>query len=465
VTATRTGALPRLTVMANCPNCGAPIDFGEGTNAFQCDHCRSQLLVTGHGRVLSYFVAPKIEAARAISAARFAQDSARGPLRTGEARLFFLPYYRLTATDVRWQRPEPEPPEPPPEPGEGESGTSTPLGVLLRQLVPDRDPEEIECRDRAIERNFVAVDLPGLSLYSLGMRPNALRLELYRREALDALGHVVGIEMSAEAALATGRKTGDGMDVACRAVVGAVLSVVHFPFWLVEILRRPRSLSLTIVDAVSQAVIDRDVDAAIVERLGKPASGAPSVVGFRPLVCPNCGWDLPVAPEHVIFYCGSCFRAWRIAGDELVELPHDFAATPDSGSRVAAAEHLPFWSLRAAVGDEAPQSFLAPAFRYRRARSLVELTAALSRVASSLAKGSSRPPRAHGGFFDEADAAALALLAHAGASPRSFTRAERYRHESIRIESAELVWLPFAADAYSLRDALCGMAVTRVLLL
>jgi predicted RNA-binding Zn-ribbon protein involved in translation (DUF1610 family) len=461
VTAVGAGSAPRLTVVANCPNCGAPIDFGEGTNAFRCDHCGSQLLVTGHGRVLSYFVAPKVEAASAISAARLAQDQSRGPLRTGEARLFFLPYYRLTATDVRWQRPEPEPPEPPPEP-DGESGTSAPLGIILRQLVPDRDPEEIECRDRAIERNFIAVDLTGLSLYSLGMRPNALRLELYRREALDTLGHVVGIEMSAETALATGRKTGDGTDVACRAVVGAVLSVVHFPFWFVEILRRPRLRSLTVVDAISQAVVDRDVDGAFLERLGKPASGDPSVIGFRPLVCPNCGWDLPVTPEHVIFYCGSCARAWRIAGNELVEISHGFAAAPAGNQEV---EHLPFWSLRAAVGDDDPQSFLAPSFRYRRARSLVELTAALSRAASSLAKGTSRPPRAHGGFFDEADAAALALLAHAGAAPRSFTRAERYRGESIRVESAELVWLPFAAEAYSLRDALCGTAVTRALLL
>ena len=462
MTIPRGGAAPRLTVATNCPNCGAAIDFSEGSNALRCDHCRSQLLVTGHGRVLSYFVAPRVQAPLAVSAARRAQEQDRGPLRAGEARLFFLPYYRLTATDVRWQRPEPEPPEPAPGPGDGESSSSPALDLLVRRLA-ERDPDEIECDDRAIERNFIAVDLPGVSLYSLGMRPNALRLELYRREPLGALGHVVGIEMSAEAALATGRKTGDGSDVACRAVVGAVLSVVYFPFWFVEI-RRPQSRSLTIVDAVSQTVLDRDVDAAILERLGRPAAGDPSVVGLRPLVCPNCGWELPVTPHHVIFYCGSCARAWRITGDELVEIPHAFAAAPPSGAR-APAEHLPFWALRATVGDETPQSFLAPAFRYRRARSLVDLTASLSRIAGSLSKDSSPPPRAHGGFYDEADAAALSLLAQAGAPPRTFTRAERYRDESIRVDGAELVWLPFVADAYSLRDAFCGAAITRMLLL
>jgi DNA-directed RNA polymerase subunit RPC12/RpoP len=461
MTAARGRAAPSLTVATNCPNCGAAIDFSEGSNALRCDHCRSQLLVTGHGRVLSYFVAPRVEAAAATSAARRAQEGP-GPLRTGEARLFFLPYYRFTATDVRWQRPEPEPPEPPPEPGDGESASSPAVDLLIRRLA-ERDPDEIECDDRAIERNFTAVALPGLSLYSLGMRPSALRLELYRREPLGAFGHVVGVEMSAETALATGRKTGDGSDIACRAVVGTVLSVVYFPFWFVEI-RRPQSRSLTIVDGVSRTVVDRDVDCAILERLGKPAAGEPSVIGLRPLVCPNCGWELPVMPQHVIFYCGSCARAWRIAGDELVEIPHAFAAAPSSGAR-APAEHLPFWALRAAVGSEAPQSFLAPAFRYRRARSLVDLTASLSRLAGALSKGSSPPPRAHGGFYDQTDAAALALLAEAGAPPRSFTRAERYRDESIRVDGAELVWLPFVADAYSLRDPFCGAAITRSLLL
>jgi DNA-directed RNA polymerase subunit RPC12/RpoP len=449
-------------VATNCPNCGATIDFGEGSNALRCDHCRSQLLVTGHGRVLSYFVAPRVQAAPAASAARRAQEEGRGPLRTGEARLFFLPYYRFTATDVRWQRPEPEPPEPAPQPGDGEFGSSPVIDLLIRRLA-ERDPDEIECDDRVIERNFIALALPGLSLYSQGMRPSALRLELYRREPLGALGHVVGVEMSAETALATGRKTGDGSDVACRAVVGTVLSVVYFPFWFVEI-RRPQSRSLTIVDGVSRTVVERDVDCAILERLGKPAAGEPSVIGLRPLVCPNCGWELPVTPQHVIFYCGSCARAWRIAGDDLVEIPHVFAAVPPSGGRPP-AEHLPFWALRAAIGDEAPQSFLAPAFRYRRARSLVDLTASLSRFAGSLSKGSSPPPRAHGGFYDQADAAALALLAQAGAPPRSFMRAERYRDESIRVDGAELAWLPFVADAYSLRDAFCGAAITRRLLL
>jgi len=450
----------RLTVRTNCPNCGAAIDFGEGTNALCCDHCRSRLLVTGHGRVLSYFISPKIDAALAVSIARFAQRPDAGPIRTGEARLLFLPYYRMTGTDVRWQRPEPEPRRPA-DYTEANAGNDSLVTTLIAALAERDLVDEIECRDRAIERNFLALGRPGVGLYSLGMRPDALRLELYHRDALEGLGHVVGVEMPADGALAIGRKTGDGSDIACRAVIGAVLSIVYFPFWFVEI-RRPQSRALTIVDAVSQSVVERGAAADLFERLGRAVEGDPDVIGLRPLVCPNCGWDLPVEPEHVIFYCGSCHRAWRIRGDELIETAHRFIAPPEPTAQPI-AEHLPFWALRAVVGDDQAGAFLAPAFRYRQARALVDVTRRFSPFALPPA-ASAPPPRARGASFDEADAAALVRLAQAGELPRSFARARGYRERSVRVLEAELVWLPFLSDVYSLRDPFRGTAITAKLL-
>jgi len=95
-------------------------------------------------------------------------------------------------------------------------------------------------------------------------------------------------------------------------VIGAVLSIVYFPFWFVEI-RRPQSRALTIVDAVSQSVVERGAAA-----IYSSGSAAP----WRRSRChrlaaaglPELRLDLPVEPEHVIFYCGSCHRAWRIRG-------------------------------------------------------------------------------------------------------------------------------------------------------
>jgi hypothetical protein len=283
----------------------------------------------------------------------------------------------VTATDLRWQRPEPERREPP-DPSNYDPDDFR-IAALMARLAERDLVDDIECRDRAIERNFLAIDFPNPALYSLGMRPNALRLELYRSAALADLGSLVGADIAADAALEIGRKTGEASDIACRVVVGVVLSIVYFPFWLVEI-RRPQSRSLTIIDAVSQAIVERGLRPDLLQRLDRPATGEPSVVGFRPLVCPNCGWNLPVEPEHVIFYCGSCSRAWRIVGDDLVEMSYRFAG-PREAVTETSAEHLPFWALRASIGDGGSKPFLIPAFRYRRARSLVELATSLSELA------------------------------------------------------------------------------------
>lgn len=453
-------AAARLTVSTNCPNCGAAIDFGEGTNALLCDHCRSRLLVTGHGRVLSYFVAPRVDRSSAISVARFAESQNRGPLREGETRLLFLPYYRLTALDLRWQRPERKPPILEEEP-DLDRDPDYRMAKIVAKLAEQELAEEMECQDRAIERNFLAIDLPATGLYSLGMRPNALRLELYRREALAELGHAVAPEMAVDHALETARKTGSSTAVAYRAVIGGVLSLVYYPFWFVEI-RRPQALSVTIVDAVAQSIVERGVKPEIVERLGRQPSEDATVVGFRPLVCPNCGWDLPVAPEHVIFYCTSCARAWRISGDELLELAHRIAASPRAS---ADAEHLPFWSLELSIDDDAAKPFLVPAFRYRRARDLVELTRQLAGISPPFAETKGNLHSARGGFFDESDAASLSLLAEAGSGDRAFEAIEHWRGRTARVDRSELVWIPYSGDSYCLRDPYCGMAVTKTLLL
>ena len=50
----------RLVVSTECPTCGAPLDFKEGSNAVRCQYCRSNLLITGRKHVLSYYVKPKV---------------------------------------------------------------------------------------------------------------------------------------------------------------------------------------------------------------------------------------------------------------------------------------------------------------------------------------------------------------------------------------------------------------------
>ena len=91
--------MSQVVVSTECPTCSGPLDLSEGANAIRCPSCGSNLLVTGRKQVLSYWVAPKVKAEVAGAVARTGRLEAR----VAGARLFFVPFYRLTGHDFQWQ--------------------------------------------------------------------------------------------------------------------------------------------------------------------------------------------------------------------------------------------------------------------------------------------------------------------------------------------------------------------------
>ncbi len=372
--------MSQVVVSTECPTCSGPLDFSEGANAIRCPSCGSNLLVTGRKQVLSYWVAPKVKAEVAGAVARTGRLEAR----VAGARLFFVPFYRLTGHDFQWQD---VPPKPEPEsaafPTVGESlggGESDrpeieiPIGEMLgwgadvllgrkagdtvRDLLGEPPPPErpldlavltamratsprparsgpdgqVQFLDRYVEKTFPAAELADLGVASLGVRAQVLRVSLFERSALAALGTIVAPQLTPERAMAQGLSARGFEHVVYRQVLGRILSVIYFPFWVVE-LAQDGERWLTVVDAVAESVVQPRAPLSLREALERPASDEPRTVGLRPLVCPNCGWALPVEPDDVIFFCGSCHRAWQIHGVELTDMPHEIADTrPDAAN-------------------------------------------------------------------------------------------------------------------------------------
>jgi DNA-directed RNA polymerase subunit RPC12/RpoP len=455
-------AFNRLLVSSQCPSCGARLDFGEGSNGVACEFCRSTLLVTGRGRVLAYHVAPRVEAQGAFGAARFAEPTEEGPVRVGRPRLFFLPYYRFRALEFRWQRPDPAPRPFAVEPPDGSSDYRPAISIeqVFADLYPG--PDDVEFRERHVEKNFLAVDFPGIELYSLGLRPTALKLSLFGRGSLEAKGTVVAPSITPEAAIERGERLTDAYRVAYRQLVGRLLSLVYFPFWFVSI-ERPGRRALTVVDAVSQSVVLRNGPADALDRL-QAVTEEPSTLGFRPLACPNCGWALALRPEDVIFYCTTCSRAWRILGDDMLETPHRIVAGP-AHELSPNSEHLPLWHLRGEIEGSPRSRFLAPAFRCRRLKTLADLAARLARTAPSLLPAEHPPRQARGVYLEEADGAALVLFAEIGEDTERFDEVERRARKTLRVEQTELVWVPFGVNGYSYLEPFTGTAIPKNLVL
>ncbi|MGE5239909.1 MAG: hypothetical protein ACM3ON_14035 [Chloroflexota bacterium] len=505
--------LKRFSVSAECPSCGAPLDFSVGSNAVSCSHCRSNLLITGRGKVLSYCVQPQLDVHRAV--ARVMVAPVRSGVRVIKPRLYFIPYHNFTGYELRWERIKETPAESMLH-GEGGSWMSLdPEEYTVRQVpvaigeiveaageffravfskgkkgVPAEDPpcpasgmqtaaeskpfrgahaaaspalcRGLQLRDRYVTRSSLALDMDGTGMYSLGVRPGVVRLELFRRDKVEALGRVVRPRVSAETLMS--QVTGMETEPEClyRTVLAKTLSLIYFPYWVVECEWR-RERSLTIVDAVSGSVVRRDASITLLEILDETEQSAPAVVGFRQLICPNCGWDLPVRPDDVIFFCSSCRKAWQIRQENLNETAYRVADGGDSDTKKQ-FRYLPLWEVPSVSGEDSAETLPVPAWRYRRLKTLVELAVRLSGRPMSNALPDTLVGDFVGCYYDEDDALLIARFVRAAHMAKTAEDLLKVSEGSVQTGPASLTWIPLEVRGVNLIEPVTGTSLYRDLI-
>lgn len=447
------GDAASVVVATSCPRCGAPLELGETANATRCGHCRAHLAVTGRGHTLSYQITPSVAPAEARSLVRFAQPNDGAHRHVGDPRLFLFPYYRLTGIELRWTRaPEPERQRPRAAPrfANGETELLVIATAIARQPRPLHAPV---FSGRWIERNVTACDAAGLASYSLGIRPSALRLELFRP---DPAATVVAPTRAADSALdLEPGTTSDDAALLHTTMLARHLSVIYFPYWVVEVGAADRRRCV-IVDGTASSIVADDVEPEALARLASPGAQAVRTLGFRPLVCPNCGWDLPEDPDQVVFHCKACTRAWQLSGDALAPIP--YVVGPIPAGTESEHEMLPVWILERA-GSATHERVFAPAFHFRNLRRAVDLGQSLTRVAAEppdLADCELTLGRCH---LDRADGAAFARFVLAGLQSDG-----RPPEERCTAPAPTLAWLPFRIGPYALHELRTGTALPKLLL-
>ncbi|MDA8155050.1 MAG: hypothetical protein M0Z52_01140 [Actinomycetota bacterium] len=481
-----------LVISAECPSCGAPLDFTEGSNAITCKSCKSNLLVTGKKQTLSYFVRPKLDARMAEAKAFLAQKERGFDGFSGKkSQLYFIPYYRLTGQEFDIEKaPQPamqeddssgEAPDPynfnNPFARQGGGSFLSQFKLFLAENdQPAAGPSlpanpnsrgEALFNDRYVEKSFLACNLGGLGIYSLGVRPAVLKLELFQRETVDALGKVVNPSLSPEEAERAGMKTFADPAILNRLVIGKVLSIIYFPFWLVEMASRGQAL-LAIIDAVSQSVIKADAPETIYRILDEKLQGQPVTVGFRPLTCPNCGWDFPLRADDSVFCCTSCGKAWRLSGSELNEIPCRIAGFQLPGG--AQVKYLPFWVFQKPVEGTNPFRFFIPVFRYRRLKVLLDLAMRVSRVQPSYNYNDEGGKKDLSGcYYDEDEAALLAGFAQAALQSLKNPAINKQmglneNGPAAPLANAVLTWFPFQEQGEYLLPPFGGPGILKNLL-
>jgi hypothetical protein len=318
----------------------------------------------------------------------------------------------------------------------------------------------VQFLDRYVEKSFPGADLPGLGIYSLGIRTQALHVSLFQREAVGALGTIVPVQMDLAAAMAQGLSASGFEHVVYRQVLGRILSVIYFPLWVVE-LTQGTERWLAVVDAVAESVVQPRAPVALYDALARAAAEESRTIGLRPLVCPNCGGDLPVEPDDVIFFCVTCSRAWQIHGAELTETPHEIAQvaskTPPAG-RPADLVYLPFWRLDSGSAGGTDGPAWVPAFRYRRLKGLQDLAARFTAKPPVYEPWTGERPTVRGCFYDVEDAVLLARFTAAGRR-RTPDAVRAAASDEPTFQGARLAWIPFRREGQSLLDPFAGLAL------
>ena len=219
---------------------------------------------------------------------------------------------------------------------------------------------------------------------------------------------------------------------------------------------RQEETRLSIVDAVAQSVIKLDAKPALYTVLDHQPTVDLQAVGFRPLACPNCGWDLPVRPDDIIFICSSCNRAWQIYGSDLYEVSCQVAEVP-SDEQPEEVKYLPFWVLRAERDKNSSFQYFLPAFRYRRLKLLADLTRNLSRRQPSYSVLQGKKPAVYGCYYDQEDAVRLAQFIYAGLTLKHSQNLKAWQEDKFSEADATLTWFPFKRKGHYLLDPFTGL--------
>jgi hypothetical protein len=447
------------------------------------------LLVTGYGRILNYFLSPRMgkeEAVRAaLRALSFRGGGGKGGIR--DLKLAFVPFYRLTGLDFAWSWRDKEITSPLLPSSSGRPsfslGDESPEASDFPGLPPLKE-KEYRLSSTNLDRTFLAANLPTLPLRSLSVRSQVLTLHLFDPQELSRRGQIVPVAMDWPEAWNRAEKDLSIENLTRRRIINRLLSLIFFPIWEIRAQGDGGPFWL-LLDAVAGTLLSRGASPFFPES-SEESGFSPETLRFRPLSCPNCAWGLPVEASFRLFTCSTCLRVWHIAGDTFEGLPYLLARSPGRPES-ARRRYLPFWIFHAQVRLDGktiaskydlaqiaplprlpqeeekgvPLRFFVPAFKLR------DLTV-LNRISSSFTRMQplfqTQPPSGEplhpGAVLDREEAGNFAHLILVSIVPKGNPRlVERVAQADLTLSAGELVFFPFAEHGNSLREDFLGTAI------
>jgi len=433
----------RVFINTECSQCGGSINLEEGTNAVSCPYCSSTFLITGYDKVLSYYIPRNAEERRtAVQAiAHRYLLTLPDPYRITEIHLFYIPFYHLRGKIFQF----------------------VPDNQDDASVLHSADVTRTQVKTKYLDKSFLATNLEGLKLYSLGVRTSVLQLKLFKKGTLQEKGNVypvtLGIERALEIGLGKNHKTSTDYCVLSR-----MLSIVYAPVWEVNVKGIHGTFSI-IIDALGETIIeDQAPFHFLTDHLTEGKSNTFPTISFHALTCPNCGWDIPPDPGLYVFVCKNCHWVWECGVDGFRETRGAIAKAPLE-HELPQLIYFPFWifpaqgeNLRRHKEKTGIAKLFIPAFKVRDLSVIYRLATAFTTVQPELdlVPLSRDLPAAQveGAVMKWEDARELAdLFVCNGTKKISPLPQEK--------PSRQLVWLPFYEKGIYIRDALLHSGIQK----
>jgi predicted RNA-binding Zn-ribbon protein involved in translation (DUF1610 family) len=456
----------RLKVSASCPSCGAPLELQEGANVSRCPFCDLPLLFQSPNSILTYYLEPQVNQQEIpFHLDRYRKEKGESlSRRVDEMKLYYLPFWRFTSSIFYTQ-------------------------VDDSSMEPYQERTEAEILTREWDINFPANESNDFGLDTLGLRPEWLKLRLLTDKNLVKTGTVLNLELDSSSAkekalesleLLMDDKRSSGKELILR-LLDETLSLIYFPLWVVNFIAKEGKY-YQIIDAITGRTLKQGSGYfELKENLNREFKEipAPKIIPHR---CPNCGWDLPVTPFHLIFPCENCSRIWEISANGYLPIKGEIAKLKDSGliKLLKSVCYFPFWVFQARpvkekdfpiqklvelipseigwfkVKDKSkPFLFYVPAFEIKNLSKIPALSLVLTRTQPDLETETWEKSKLNGAAMSTEDARKIAeMLWIYLISEKVNLHLDEWKE--LILENEKIVWYPYYEECNFLEDLVTG---------
>jgi hypothetical protein len=277
-----------------CPQCGAPIILDEADRILSCKFCRTRVYLATED-IFHFYIPP----AEGIS-----------------GTIYFIPYWRTKGLSYTIKGMEMN------MEYQGQSFSSSISSTI----------NGIDISYTYLDANFLSFDSK-LFPFSLGLRPQAMKLKFMGSNENEGI-FLTSSGKTRETLIKNHQKN---IDSGHREVlIGEIDSVIYTPVYFANgrifdaVLKKPLDL-LQKEDGESEQTL----------------ASAPAEkwhVEFIPMLCPECGADLPGEKDALVIFCDNCHCAWNQSDKNFTKVK--FSTWQEKGEDIT---YLPFWQMKVKV--------------------------------------------------------------------------------------------------------------------